>query len=76
MTAKEMFEALGYELIKYDSIYAWFDYKSETSVITFFLGSKGYLKSDKENEDLVEMITPQEHKAITQQIKEMGWLND
>lgn len=76
MTAKEMFEELGYELYENRAGYPWIDFESEDFIITFFLKSKSYKKVSREDENLEKNINQQEYKAITQKMKELGWLEN
>lgn len=72
MTAREMFEKLGYEQITLNDeqiIYA--SKNSPTIYITF---DKIYRSYIVEYNHLSEFVTPIEHKAITKQMEELGWI--
>ena len=66
MTAKEMFEKLGYKYFKYDD-FIQFE-KDNGDWISFDLDDKSYCHEDRQG------ITLKEHIAIHQQMKELGWL--
>ena len=79
MTAKEIFKELGYELIikkkylhycdnKYEETNIYFLYENKTLMIT---GEK-----EQFNPPTAQEIWIDEFKAITQQMKELGWLDD
>lgn len=72
MTAKEMFKELGYK--KYASN-LWFEwYQNEEDVeITFHLTTKTVCAS---LDNLPLEITMSLLKAINQQVKELGWLDE
>jgi hypothetical protein len=78
MNARKMFEELGYEIYeedKFDLVYS---------------NCYTYIKFDKANEEYTQFdnlelnheigyicaFTTKEHQAITQQMKELGWLDD
>lgn len=67
MRAKEMFELLGYTYIKNESSIYCDDFNNEEKFFSFYLQEKrvfvGYYSYSIE-----------EHKAIHQQMKELGWL--
>ena len=71
MIAKKMFKILGYEyadnnaLISYDN--------PSLNIITFDLKYKTYYTQLDISEHMD--ISPSVHKAITQQMKELGWLD-
>ena len=76
MSAKEMFEELGYEKEKYEVVYG-FGYTNNFKVIEFVL-----LGHNFENKvinvynwatNARESITMKELKAINKQIKELDW---
>ena len=72
-TAKEMFEALGYE---YRHIVFGFYYvKDDRNVIDFDLGRKGFSKHGVWD-GMCDAITIDEFKSIHQQMKELGWLDE
>lgn len=73
MTAKEMFEELGYDEIKNDCYYL--DYACGDNVISFCKKLKtyaSYCSGDKHSTCVY--INVEEHNAITNQMKELGWL--
>jgi hypothetical protein len=79
MTAKEMFEALGYKYKRYYSqiIVAKGNQLNERSFV-FDLDEKTYTPTLMEELDDNEYrplpIIATEHQAITQQMKELGWI--
>ena len=74
MTANEMFEALKYKsYIEYDRL--CYINEDEEKSITFFKDMKKYLPfRNLKSAPVPLMLTTDEHKAITQQMKELGWL--
>ena len=77
MTAKEMFEELGYKHNYYREAFGYVgnEYKCKepcSGIPTTLLFSE----CDKELHfiDLHKSLTPKEIEAITQQMKELGWL--
>jgi hypothetical protein len=78
MSAKEMFEALGYELIQ-DSI-DWLTYSANYE--KWYEHNIDFNKKEKQiriSGGIVAMgriITLDELKAINQQCKELGWLDE
>lgn len=76
MTAKEMFEGIGYKLSKAyseDTLISYFDGKKNIT-IEFYIKNKQFKKA-KGVFDCVA-IKESELKAIIQQCKELGWLED
>lgn len=74
-TAKELFEELGYEENNDRETYQRYTKKTEFGnliEISFSLQTKNFIKQIVEL-DLALYITPNELKAINQQIKELGW---
>ena len=69
MKAREMFKKIGYKIITND--YLIITYKKDCE-IDFYKGSKTYGKWFNGNG---ESVLLQEHKAIHQQLKELGWLD-
>ena len=80
MTAKRMFEKLGYELTTDDqycklynrvndkySINISFE-KQDKAFVKFYYEEGGYLR------DYTEIIDMKEFKAIQKELKELGWL--
>ena len=79
MTAKEMFEKLGFELAKdfdFNYIYTGNERKDDLRLVYFDLNYKTYsTHATDEFGDTVYMgVTPELHLAITQQMKELGWI--
>lgn len=74
MSAKEMFEKLGYELSKNDKKYIIYENKiCDTSMkIIFDLDFKIVKKSYNRND--ASWIHLQELQAINKQVEELGWL--
>ena len=79
MTAKELFESLGYKQIAtYYNLIEYIDDKegSDYVYIIFDLSLKvyevGYFDGYKTTVPITTSI--KEHKAITQQMKELGWI--
>lgn len=80
MSAKEMFEDLGYKLLE-NKVYKTYKlkyYKDDDNVILFYddteYSPKGFIKSG-EYDGMCDYITMKELKAITQQCKELGWID-
>lgn len=84
MTAKEMFKALDYEqttnddsLIEYRGINRTLE-DGDYIYIIFYLGWEeyevGYSNIYQAETDRVVLVTTKEHEAITQQMKELGWI--
>lgn len=76
MTAKEMFEGIGYKLSEAyseDTLISYFDGKKNIT-IEFYIKNKQFKKA-KGIFDCVA-IKESELKAIIQQCKELGWLED
>ena len=67
-TAKEMFEELGYKQYKSDISIAYD--LSDYTCIRFSLKRKEFIKNS------IYPITMSEFKAIHQQLKELGWLDE
>jgi len=79
MNAQSMFKKLGYEYMFYDSIIHYFNEfelgEHHKMSVTFDKNSQAYVGLYKFNRKEVGLdITPQIHKAIHQQMKELGWL--
>ncbi|MDD5293737.1 MAG: hypothetical protein PHW40_05445 [Candidatus Izemoplasmatales bacterium] len=76
MKAKEMFKELGYEFVDEKRHFDWYiTYKkpwSGTSVF-FLKTSKTYNVYNLRGQAVVD-VSIELHKAITQQMKELGWL--
>ena len=87
MTAKEMFEELGYKIaVKDDEVLMYSQELGNGTKFIYFrliykaiseyhLGYGGYVLYDS-NSKVQITFTAIEHKAITQQMKELGWLDD
>lgn len=79
MKAKEMFEKLGYHLRLSDSSTLMYSDNCDSCYeeIIFYLNNKTYSSIFFDEEEIDNRyITIEEHKAITQQLKELGWLDD
>ena len=86
MTAIKMFEEIGYKCTQFVSnkqfeiVYETKYYISDTTYITFDRLDKRFSKftnSDSPFEaSMVEDITLDEFKAIQQQLKELGWIDE
>ena len=77
MTAREMFAELGYKFYKkteYGStIYREYDFDTDLGLeITFHYSGDYEIESLNRHFDCI--ISPKLHKAITQQMKELGWI--
>lgn len=77
MTAKEMFEKLGYKYYKKTSygsiIYRNYDFDMDLGLeITFHYDGNYEIESLNRHFDCIMSV--QLHQAITQQMKELGWL--
>lgn len=72
MTAREMFEELGFEQVanNYDEI-VYISKASPTVTITFDRCYRSYIVDCN---DLTTFVIPREHLAITLQLEELGWL--
>lgn len=72
MTANEMFEKLGYRIHTHNEVYI--DYiDNKGKFISFEIEHKLYYVSDYKS-DMTENIYIEEHQAIHQQMKELGWI--
>ncbi len=89
MSAKKMFEELGFELItdsknileyKYENIYREFNEDAiewgTTKLITFDKKHKIFNILVESSEDTEDGITKEELKAINKQVKELGRLDE
>ena len=82
MTAKELFESLGYKQTTNDDSlieYRGVNYGDGGYIyITFYLGWQeyevGYANIYQINIEKVVPLTSKEHEAITKQMKELGWI--
>ena len=78
MTAKELFESLGYkQTINSDYLieYIGANENNDRVYIRFYFLSKGYEVGYFDGYISTAMETSiKEHKAITQQMKELGWI--
>jgi len=70
MTAKEMFEALGYEQKTQDNVIWYLDIKND-SAIAFDIKEKYYWTYDGYDPLNINIKL---HNAITQKMKELGWI--
>lgn len=71
MTAQEMFAELGYGVAKKDvEILAYSD-ENYTVLFYFFNKTYSFFKSDNYTSHWVHVVV---HNAITQQMKELGWI--
>ena len=77
MTAREMFEELGYNIVYENNDYLEYvriDPFVYRSLIKFDYGRQIVFKR---NSNLLPLgVTSEEHKAIHQQLKELGWLDE
>lgn len=79
--AEYLFERLGYkkklqtQTIKGEKSTIGIIYKSSEYRILFLFGTETYVKCSINPNNLDEDISMDEHIAISQQIKELGWLN-
>lgn len=82
MTAKEMFEALGFkQTTNNDTLIEYIDVTHEDDnyiYIIFYLTSKeyevGYSNIYQIQTEEIVLVTIKEHEAITKQMKELGWI--
>lgn len=75
MSAKEMFEKLGYKYIENDRGIVYSKSNNDSKLfICFNKESKSFFKDDIKF--VSYDIDMQELKAINQQIKELGWLDE
>lgn len=83
MTAKEMFEKLGYKFIRECEYYLFYEkalkedaeYENDYLHISFEKQDKAFIKTYGDDNS-PEIITMQELKAINKQIEELGWDNE
>lgn len=71
MSAKEMFEKLGYEHFNNSLRISYNNFEKECKLIEFQLNKKKMILAD-DSEEIVE-LSIQEIKAINKQIEELGW---
>lgn len=75
MSAKEMFESLGYKYSKdHDDNEIIEYYKFEGTIISFWIREREFIASECGEYPI--NITVDEFKAIQQQLKELGWLDE
>jgi putative methionine-R-sulfoxide reductase with GAF domain len=75
MKAKEMFDKLGYEVEITDDINGvYYRYSTEYEWVCFYKYNKTYIVGAFYGE--AKSINENLHKAIQQQLKELGWYND
>ena len=67
MTAKEMFEKLGYKIVENNNSRITYTIKSTDNEITFWLEYKSYVLEHN------ELLTNELLKAINKQVEELGW---
>lgn len=75
MTAKEMFEQLGYKLTKENSLYIYYQ-KDTGNTIRIDKDSKSiekYVEDIYQNRNSYGYITYKELQAINKQVEELGW---
>ena len=71
MTAREMFEALGYEYCKFYDRNKIIQYYNEKVRFLFWIAEQEFSVSEYGE---LKNITVDEFKAIQQQMKELGWI--
>lgn len=90
-TAKEMFEELGYTYVEHDYNFEYrkhtkndkYETKFEEIEVIYFLVTEyrficentRIIKEYSYKKDEGKEVTVEEYKAITQQMKELGWLD-
>ncbi|MDL2276362.1 NUDIX hydrolase [Breznakia sp. OttesenSCG-928-G09] len=76
-TAREMFEELGYKLTESDSSLCY-EFRKFRIEFDFNFKEYTFYEFDKEYPTLQEVVSVdvKEHKAIHQQLKELGWLDE
>lgn len=68
MTAKEMFEELGFEYKSYTLGFAYeYDEGNKTKFVHFVIDTQTYCTN-------IYFVSTQLHNAITMQLKELGWI--
>ena len=72
MTAREMFEALGYEYCKYYDRNKMIEYRKEDSTSVLFWIKERVFSVSEYGE--LKNITVDEFKAIQKQMEELGWI--
>ena len=76
MTAKEMFEKLGYKLNRDDNFIDYIQInKISNNQIRFYVKDKEVKKEDFCT-GFAKYISLEELQAINQQVKELGWLDE
>ena len=83
MSAKEMFEKLGYKLANDCKYYLFYEkalkenaeYENDYLHISFEKKEKAFIKTYGDDNS-PEIITMEELQAINKQIEELGWDND
>lgn len=73
-SAREMFEDLGYEYFNNGLRITYQNYEKECKLIEFKLKEKEMWLADDSEE--VVVLSLKEIKAINQQCKELGWLDE
>ena len=74
MNAKQMFEALGFKQTCIN--HRFIEYKRNEAVVFFNKKDKEYFCYIECEYDINFVVSIEEHKAITQQMKELGCIND
>ena len=72
-TAKEMFEALGYEQFNYSNGIRYTDSNTEQNIEFENDGFINIYNTCYNREQDIEVLTVEEIHAICQQIKDLGW---
>ena len=83
MSAKEMFEELGYKLMNDCEYYLFYEkplkenteYENDYLHISFEKKDKAFIKTYGDDNS-PEIITMEELKAINKQVEELGWNNE
>ena len=73
MTAREMFESLGYTLIRSDNCFISYE-KNEINALTRFVFVMKDKKFYSEYNAVAHDITMDELKAVNKQVEELGWI--
>lgn len=73
MTAQEMFKKLGYEKIECNSLINWCKVNVPNDMITFYLEDKDFSCEYYRHANVIDMPLL---KAINQQCKDLGWLDE
>ena len=73
MTAQEMFKKLGYEKIECNKLINWSKDNVQKDKITFYLEDKEFICEYYVHDNVIDMPLL---KAINQQCKDLGWLDE